>query len=456
MIDGNCCFPPRLRSLAFACVLSCLAAAPSSAQVWHPNSEEQNLLNDVRYRVRQCQLKEGAITRNSYGETEIPAEVDPWTGNRAVLALLRESRQYPDPRITVLSLDWLKWCTQQQVAATGMFRRLRGMVTRDQTLENTIYVRCENDAAAAASYLLLAERMAVNMAGHRTEKVTTKACERCLEFLQRCREDDFYWTFAPEWVPYGKTPSRTLLDNIEVYQGLAAAERFFRRVGDAPRAEEASEMASSLAARFPDYWNGQAAYFHHTPDDSPAKRQWGAHSLPTEARHNLMALALFDNFPAPYRARLWNQLKSQCGEEFEKLTEIDDEVVMKPPVDWMCLAARRVAPKTETDRIYVLYRLEAQNLLSRLRKPIPRVKDPNDAREWVEYDQRRQQALPSIDRIAFISHTLYSQGKFAPEQGFPTIELRWPEPPAVEMGKAEGAASPPQSVRREQTAPRKR
>jgi hypothetical protein len=456
MVDGNCCFLPKTRLTVLAGMFSCLFFTPCSAQTWRPNSAEQSLLTEVRMRVRQCQLKNGAITRHSYGETDIPAEVDPWTGNRVVLGVLTETQHFPDLRINLLCLDWLKWCTQQQVEATGYFRRLRGTVAADLEFENTTYFRCENDATAVASYLLLAERLGIVMAGRRTEKQSAKACERCLAFLQRCREDDLYWSFAPDWVPAGKSPTRNFLDNVEVYQGLAAAERFFRRNGDATRAMEASEMAASLAARFQDYWNGRDVFFHRSPDEPQDNRRWGVQSLPLDARHNLVALALFDNFPATHKTRLWSELKRHCGKEFERLIGSDDEVSVAPPVDWMCLAALRVASKTETERLYALYRLEAQSLLGRLSKHVPRAKNPHDAREWAEYAQRRQESLPSIDRIAFIAHAIHAQNRSAVNHGFPTIDARWSELPPLEVGKTDSPDGASQSVRREIRTPPKR
>jgi uncharacterized protein affecting Mg2+/Co2+ transport len=141
--------------------------------------------------------------------------------------------------------------------------------------ENKFHVSDQIDSidAYASTHLQLVERYtrlteACNPANQlKCEKIVPaesnlKAAKASLQAIEACLKADGL-TIARHEVPdvVPEQPVKYLMDNVEVYAGLKAGERYFRKAGATKEADRCKEMAGKMGEELKKYWQKEEKHF---------------------------------------------------------------------------------------------------------------------------------------------------------------------------------------------------
>lgn len=403
-------------------------AAVVAAQLPPPlPAEDRRLAEGCRRAILSCQLKDGSVLRVGYRLPGNPAEIDPYAANLAALGVLASFDHHPGVESVRFVQDWIDWYGAHQEPETGSVPRLRGIRSTAGLQEQAIRLPPESHCVLAASHLLLVERSTATFR-RRLMPQQVQACERSLALLERCRDGDLYRTFDPQHLPAGKAQARNLTENIEVLQGLDAADRLFQRARQAELATRAATQATALRRRLHAFWSREQEYFASVWQDPPANRTWGSQPLAAEGRSHLAAIALFDDFPESDRRRLWRKLNLRYGAELRQQYAGDRWATEEPAVERYYFAARRAGTAHEEQQALTLLRQRCSTLLNRTLALPDSPPNPNRAEELREHERRLAAEYPAVQRLGMMLIALHSQHA-STSPFLPTVELDWPDAP---------------------------
>jgi hypothetical protein len=167
---------------------------------------------------------------------------------------------------------WLKFYNQAQNPKIGIVPDYHGSRTNP---ENPIHVSDQIDSvdAYASTHLQLVERYSRLVDGCnpanklKCEKIVAsedilKAAKRSLSAIESCLKEDGL-TIARHGVEDVSVeyPVKFLMDNIEVYGGLVAGERYFRKAGAGKEADRCKEIYTKLGEELKKYWQKDEKHF---------------------------------------------------------------------------------------------------------------------------------------------------------------------------------------------------
>ncbi|MCA9071013.1 MAG: hypothetical protein KDA84_18930 [Planctomycetaceae bacterium] len=195
--------------------------------------------------IRDCQLPDGAFTMVNEGKTPAsPVWVAPYFVNHSMLALLAANDVHKNRADVARVGKWLGWSVKNQDPG-GFWQDYTGTIARYQG--NGMV---DAHDSSAAMFLLVAERY--QRSGGKVPETLRAAAKRSLKCIQNVTDTDGLTWAKPDYrVKY-------LMDNIEVYAGLVAAQGFFTKTGDAAEAKAAGDQAEKISKGLKAYW--QAVY----------------------------------------------------------------------------------------------------------------------------------------------------------------------------------------------------
>jgi hypothetical protein len=192
--------------------------------------------------VRRCQLPDGAFRLKSNGD---PVWIRPYFGNLAALALLASGDATDLARVE----RWLGWYALNQ-RRDGTIDDFEGGLTAGYKSNGTR----DSVDAYAGTFLLAVYRYFLKSAGKPLPDRVLTAAKNALIAIQSVRDEDGLTWAAKEY------RVKFLMDNLETYAGLAAAERLFAALGQ-PEAETARSMREAMGKKLPSYWREQEGLF---------------------------------------------------------------------------------------------------------------------------------------------------------------------------------------------------
>ena len=214
-----------------SCLLVCLfASGGASAQ---KSTQDQAIVNCLKI-IRECQLADGAFRIKANGD---PVWIRPYFGNHAALALL--AGKSPEDLLRVRK--WIEWYSEAQLQ-DGSINDFEGRIStgyRDNGKRDSV-------DSYAATYLLTLARY--QQEAKSLPDKAAQAARKALVAIQGSMDKDGLTWAKPDYkVKY-------LMDNVEVYGGLTAAERLFTAIDDKVSAATAKRLRESLGKKLPQYW----------------------------------------------------------------------------------------------------------------------------------------------------------------------------------------------------------
>lgn len=191
--------------------------------------------------VRGCQLSDGAFNMVNHGsDPATQVWIAPYFVNHSMLALLAAGDSGRNPSDIVRVQRWLEWCVDHQ--ENGGF--WCDYVGNMRTYKNTGNVDAHDSSAAL--FLMVVDRY--RLAGGKVSDKVRAAAKLSLRCIQNVTDKDGLTWAKPNYkVKY-------LMDNIEVYGGLAAAKKLFTAAGDATDAKAAGDQMADVRKGLKRYW----------------------------------------------------------------------------------------------------------------------------------------------------------------------------------------------------------
>lgn len=268
------------------------------------------LIQQAAAEVATMQLRNTGDPRLDSGfnvTTSYALRLQPYFASYGMLGMLEADRATGTNTYRTAVGEWLEWCGR----STGLSRTAlddfdTGLPDRLLYVEVGGYVGLasvvKGDAvdSAAANYLLVLE--AYRAAGGTVSSSMNEVAEEALATLADLRDDD--------GLVFGlrDLPAKYLQDNIEVGQGLIAAQDYFQARGDFTRAELSRTMASNLWASMPKFRDSANNRFHIAlgPNDEVILAD------DTVGTFGLGALEMIASyFPLTDRQALWETVMSR-------------------------------------------------------------------------------------------------------------------------------------------------
>lgn len=198
--------------------------------------------------IRKCRLPDGAFRVKADGD---PVWIQPYFANLAALALL--AGRNPDDLDEVEG--WLNWYALKQ-SPDGSINDFEGRLSTGYRSNG----KRDSVDAYAGTYLLTVFRYYVANHGKPLPASIVIAAKKSLSAIKSLQEKDGLTWAKPDYrIKY-------LMDNIETYSGLLAAERLFEAIAD-PDAAVAKEMRTALGKKLPDYWQARDGLFAYALDE---------------------------------------------------------------------------------------------------------------------------------------------------------------------------------------------
>ncbi|HEX8834939.1 MAG TPA: hypothetical protein VF719_12095, partial [Abditibacteriaceae bacterium] len=258
--------------LGVLCCLCLTLAAPFAAA---QEPAETQAIEKCLTLIRSCQLPDGAFRMSTDGSHEW---INPYFANHAALALLAGKKQEDLPRVA----SWLKWYAQHQLAD--------GTINDWETpAGGGAYIDTgtpDSVDSYAAMYLLVVERYQQVTQG--LPSGVAAAAEKAFAAIKLVKDVDGFTWAKPDW------HMKYLMDNVEVYGGVIAAERLFTALNKTTLKAEAKQIREVLGGKLPSFWQPSRNLFAWVLDnggnfsvDPPA----GQSARKTRGLANLFALA---------------------------------------------------------------------------------------------------------------------------------------------------------------------
>lgn len=244
---------------------------------------EKEAIDNCLGLIRANQLKNGAINmrwerdpnniddrKQAEENKENPSEkkidtirVIPYFANHSALALLSANSLYIANQEDVKrAAKWAKFYVDNQDQKSGYINDYKGSVSRG-TFENSGTI--DSVDAYASTFLQLADRyLLVTNSLPSPQRLELKkilpmdklinAAKLSLKAIESVTDNGLTWA-KPDY------KVKLLVDNVEVYGGLKAGERFFNGVGIKEDATKAKEMAAELGKKLGNFWQSSEQRF---------------------------------------------------------------------------------------------------------------------------------------------------------------------------------------------------
>ena len=428
------------------CIGILLAVAPMLRAEPMPQEDEARIA-ESRAAIVACHLNGGAIAAVGYRRPNDPVYIEPYFNNLACLGLLdadRYRRLATKPG-TLTERDvvrqWLEFIADHQ-EPDGTLVRWEAERAADGSpgpLKRLIPDSHDSYAAGTLAVAAALARADAQAGGPKPSEKIIAACRNALKVLQACKgESGFYWTFRRDAVPKKNDAGETItnaqytLDNLEVYQGLAAASELFAATGDQATADLAAKDAKDLASVIHRLWSPEYKFFVAMFGDRYYGEKgvnWGGQPYRAEGLATVSALAFLENVALPLRSTLWERFRTDREKQINASlasAQVSDE---DPTLERIYFAALRSATPERQDAWLKVVRQRADSLLARNRQlydPAPRGQTP----AYVHRFGLIIQALIAADN----SHN----GREALPPGLPHV----PNQPLPETADAEQKARP--------------
>ena len=205
-------------------------------------NKEKSVVANCLQIIRGCQLADGAFVMKKNGNNaESPIWIQPYFGNHAALALLAANEKAKNAEDVRRVANWLNWSVKNQ-SNEGFWYEFEGNVMQYRS-------NSKIDAwdSSAALFLMVAERY--ERAGQKLNPNILTAARKAFHCIQVVEDPSDGLTWAkPDY------KVKFLLDNIETYGGLVAAETIFKNAQLQREALHAREMSDRIGAALEKYW----------------------------------------------------------------------------------------------------------------------------------------------------------------------------------------------------------
>ncbi|MBN8604623.1 MAG: hypothetical protein J0M26_26710 [Planctomycetes bacterium] len=384
-------------------------AMQATAQEPQISTEDQQRINRLVEAVLDCQLSDGAIPVVGYRFEGQPVLIDPYFSNLALLGVLAAHQQNPDPRIERCVARWLQWCVANQ-NADGTYSRVEGTLSAETRSVANSQSRAPDSHDAYAGTFLAVVASAFSAQSHPPSPEVLLACRQSFQVIERCRdpENEFYWNFEPQQVPAGAVLAQYLLDNLEVHQGLLAAQKIFSAANDVELATQAQDRAAALAISFHKFYHPEHKYFGCMYGDVVTNVPWGKQIATSERLATVSALAFLENIDPETGGNLWNKLMQNHGKaliaSFSTRKFIDED----PTVERVYFASLRAASEPEKKRLLGMVRNRSDQLLK--------------IEKQLELPGQQSQPFPYVHRYGMLAQSLLANSGKLPNE-LPKVPL---------------------------------
>ena len=197
--------------------------------------------------IRKCQLPDGALQMKFDGTgRSAPVWIAPYFSNYAALSLLVAPLSVPEggaskkPSDIIIVEKWLNWCVANQTT-DGYWNDFTGTVAKYR--DNG---KVDAWDSSAAMFLVVVDRY--RRSGGKMTPGIIKSVKSALQCIENVADDDgLTWAKPTYKVKY-------LMDNVEVYSGLAAGERVLVESAEKLEAEKAGRQKIKNGAALPKFW----------------------------------------------------------------------------------------------------------------------------------------------------------------------------------------------------------
>lgn len=338
----------------------------------HLNAQEKKISKPDQERIKKLvdcvlktQLSDGAIPAVGYRFEGQPVHIDPYFVNLSMLGLCASDGPLPDPRIGSCVKNWLNWCSVNQ-NEDGTFSRYDGiLLAASRTIGNTQTIAPDSHDSYAAGYLSVVEACHYRRGQENLSPALLQSCMQAFQVLERCKDpgNGFYWNFDPQQVPDGKVLSQYMLDNIEVMQGLQAAQVIFTKSNEMELAELAQQRAVELQNSLHKFYHPQNEYFGCMYGDVVRDVPWGTQVARSERLATVSALGFLDNVPVTKRETLWGKLMQTHGKALNASFSQPNFTDEDPTIERVYFASLRGASGQEQKRLLGLVRKRIDQIL---------------------------------------------------------------------------------------------
>ncbi len=232
--------------LSLFCLLGISGQAQTQVRKTQKMTEaETRVVEDCLDIIRGCQMTDGAFLIANNGRTpSAQVWIAPYFVNYGMLALLAANDAKKSPADVARVGKWLEWCAQHQEAA-GFWCDYVGTIAEYQSNG-----KVDAYDSSAAMFLMVVE--SYRRAGGKVSDKMREAAKRSLKCIQTVTDsrDKLTWAKPDYQVKF-------LMDNIEVYAGLAYAQQFFTAKHDRAAAKAAGNQKAEVGKGLKTYWEAK-------------------------------------------------------------------------------------------------------------------------------------------------------------------------------------------------------
>lgn len=377
-----------VRSLSSWLMLCCLIFGPRCAQAQQKSlsKADQDRIDKLVQCILKTPLNDGSIPVIGYHLEGQPVYIDPYFVNLAMLGILAADQTKPNPKIHACVGHWLDWCVANQ-QADGTFKRYDGKLNATtRSIYEKKEIEPDSHDSYAAGFLAVVEAKHFRKQRENVAPQLLQACKQAFHVLERCKDpsNGFYWNFDPKKVPSGKVPTQYMLDNIEVHQGLKAAQVIFAESNENELAELAQNRVKELESSLHKFYHPQHEYFGCMYGDVELDLPWGKQEAKPERLATVSALGLLDQVPVDIREKLWKKLIETHSNAMNKSFAGKVFLEEDPTVERVFFAGVRCAPNVARAGLLNVVRKRTDEILKAERQ----LADPSQQARSFPYVQR--------------------------------------------------------------------
>ncbi len=206
-------------------------------------SAEARVIGSCLALIRSCQLPDGSFNMLDEGKAAgDPVWIAPYFVQHAALALLAANdvkKNYSDMERVG---KWLDWCVKHQESG-GFWNDTTGTIARNESNG-----KVDAHDSSAAMFLLVAERY--RHSGSKLSPQIVAAAKASLKCIQNVTDTDGLTWAKPDY------KVKFLMDNVEVYAGMASAEQLFKSTMNTEEAALAGKHLAAMKEPLLAYWEG--------------------------------------------------------------------------------------------------------------------------------------------------------------------------------------------------------
>ncbi len=262
---------------------------------WNPKSEEDQAVAKEAYDENKAAWEKAqAKVKRKDGEKapEFPAfdptkrdgiRVVPYFSNYMALGLMAGYEHHTkDIKDLERAAKWVAFCNKIQDPKTGIMHDHYGSRSQEKFYKSE---DLDSVDAYASTNLQVIERYSRLVAKCdpmdklKCEKIAPpadvlKAAKLSLKAIELCLKEDGLTVARPEVGEKAEYPVKFLMDNIEVYGGLVAGERYLRGAGATKEADRCKEIYTKIGVELKKYWQAEEKHFAWAIQDPAGERSF--------------------------------------------------------------------------------------------------------------------------------------------------------------------------------------